>query len=225
MGEQYARLSREPIFLANYLGHRKNLEEYQAQLAAVMGEPAARKITTKMAVDRAYSFTLSYMDNPGNRSLLAYKVRNVSRYYRATEDFYRRVMRVGKNYPVGAWKTALLYDVLDDTGFVFTDGEGDKYFLYPGTSQLIEGVNGALGFLTGTDNLPMPQPNVLAGKINMLTPSWDTNQALPYLAGPYGVATYKMLARRFPTISRLDRVFLGDYGDSQAGSNLDVLLE
>lgn len=225
MGEQYARISREPIFLANYVSHRKVLADYQSQLAAELGDRAARKIVSKMAVDRAYSFTLSYMDNPQNRSLLAYKVRNVSRYYRATEDFYRRAMRVGKNYPVGLWKTALLYDVLDDTGFVFTDDQGQKYFMYPGTSQLIEGMNEALGFLFGVENLPMPQPNILGGRINMLTPSWDPNQAAPYLAGPYAVAGYKMLARRFPSMSRLDRVFLGEYGDSQQGTTVDVLWE
>jgi hypothetical protein len=225
MGEQYARISREPIFLANYVAHRKVLADYQGQLAAELGDRAARKIVTKMAADRAYSFSISYMDNPQNRSLLAYKVRNVSRYYRATEDFYRRVMRVGKNYPVGAWKTALLYDVLDDTGFVFTDDQGQKYFMYPGTSQLIEGVNNALGMLMGVENLPMPQPNILGGRINMLTPSWDPNQAAPYLAGPAGVASYKMLARRFPAMSRLDRVFLGEYGDSQKGSTLDAVWE
>jgi hypothetical protein len=225
MGEQYARISREPIFLANYISHRKVLADYQSQLAAELGDRAASKIVTKMATDRAYSFSLSYMDNPQNRSLLAYKVRNVSRYYRATEDFYRRAMRVGKNYPVGLWKTALLYDTLDDTGFVFTDDQGQKYFMYPGTSQLIEGVNTALGYLFGVDNLPMPQPNILGGRINMLTPSWDPNQAAPYLAGPYAVASYKMLARRFPSMSRLDRVFLGEYGDSQTGSTLDVLWE
>jgi hypothetical protein len=97
--------------------------------------------------------------------------------------------------------------------------------MYPGTSQVIEGINNALGMLTGIENLPMPQPNVLGGRINMLTPSWDPNQAAPYLAGPYGVATYKMAARRFPALSRLDRVFLGEYGDSQSGSNLDALAE
>ncbi len=221
MGEQYARISREPIFLANYLSQRKQLAGVQAQLTEEIGDRAARRVVSRMAEDRAYTFTLSYMDNPQNRSLLAYKVRNVSRYYRATEDFYRRMMRAGKNYPVGFWKTALIYDVLDDTGFVYTDDNGDKYFLYPATSELMRGMNWALGKISGQEDLDMKFPFVLGGKVRMLAPSSDPNQAVASLAGPMGTISYKLLARRFPSISRLNRLVLGEYGNTGQGSVID----
>lgn len=221
MGEQYARISREPIFLANYLSQRKQLAGVQAQLTAEIGDRAARRVVSRMAEDRAYTFTLSYMDNPQNRSLLAYKIRNVSRYYRATEDFYRRMMRAGKNYPVGFWKTALIYDVLDDTGFVYTDDNGDKYFMYPATSELMRAMNWALGKISGQEGLDMKFPFVLGGKVRMLAPSSDPNQAVASLAGPMGTMSYKLLARRFPSISRLNRLVLGEYGTTGQGSVID----
>ncbi len=221
MGEQYARISREPIFLANYLAHRRQLAGYQKQLAEDLGEKASRRVVARMAEDRAYSFTLSYMDNPQNRSLLAYKVRNVSRYYRATEDFYRRAMRAGKNYPVGLWKTALIYDVLDDTGFVYTDDNGEKYFLYPGTNQLMSAMNAVMGKVVGQDPMAMPYPFVQGGKVRMLAPSTDPNQLAPTMAGPWGTFSWKLLARRFPTLSRLNRVVLGEYGTTGEGSVID----
>lgn len=221
MGEQYARISREPIFLANYLSQRKQLAGVQAQLTAEIGDRAARRVVSRMAEDRAYTFTLSYMDNPQNRSLLAYKIRNVSRYYRATEDFYRRMMRAGKNYPVGFWKTALIYDVLDDTGFVYTDDNGDKYFMYPATSELMSAMNWALGKIAGQDALDMKFPFVLGGKIRMLAPSSDPNQMAASLAGPMGTFSYKLLARRFPSISRINRLVLGEYGTTGEGSVID----
>ena len=221
MGEQYARISREPIFLANYLAHRRQLAGYQKQLAEDLGEKASRRVVARMAEDRAYSFTLSYMDNPQNRSLLAYKVRNVSRYYRATEDFYRRAMRAGKNYPVGLWKTALIYDVLDDTGFVYTDDNGEKYFLYPGTNQLMSAMNAVMGKVAGQDPMAMPYPFVQGGKVRMLAPSTDPNQLAPTMAGPWGTISWKLLARRFPTLSRLNRVVLGEYGTTGEGSVID----
>lgn len=221
MGEQYARISREPIFLANYLSQRKQLAGVQAQLTAEIGDRAARRVVSRMAEDRAYTFTLSYMDNPQNRSLLAYKIRNVSRYYRATEDFYRRMMRAGKNYPVGFWKTALIYDVLDDTGFVYTDDNGDKYFMYPATSELMRGMNWVMGKISGQDDMDMKFPFVLGGKIRMLAPSSDPNQAVASLAGPMGTFSYKLIARRFPSISRLNRLVLGEYGDTGQGSLVD----
>lgn len=221
MGEQYARISREPIFLANYLSQRKQLAGVQAQLTAEIGDRAARRVVSRMAEDRAYTFTLSYMDNPQNRSLLAYKIRNVSRYYRATEDFYRRMMRAGKNYPVGFWKTALIYDVLDDTGFVYTDDNGDKYFMYPATSELMGAMNWALGKISGQDGMDMKFPFVLGGKVRMLAPSSDPNQVVASLAGPMGTFSYKLLARRFPSISRLNRLVLGEYGNTGQGSVID----
>ena len=221
MGEQYARISREPIFLANYLSQRKQLAGVQAQLTAEIGDRAARRVVSRMAEDRAYTFTLSYMDNPQNRSLLAYKIRNVSRYYRATEDFYRRMMRAGKNYPVGFWKTALIYDVLDDTGFVYTDDNGDKYFMYPATSELMSAMNWVMGKISGQDSMDMKFPFVLGGKVRMLAPSSDPNQAVASLAGPMGTFSYKLLARRFPSISRLNRLVLGEYGNTGQGSVID----
>lgn len=221
MGEQYARISREPIFLANYIAHRRQLAGYERELTEELGEKAARRVVSRMAEDRAYAFTLSYMDNPQNRSLLAYKVRNVSRYYRATEDFYRRAMRAGKNYPVGLWKTALIYDVLDDTGFVYTDDNGEKYFLYPGTNQLMSAMNAVMSKIAGKDPMPMPYPFVLGGKVKMLAPSTDPNQVVPTMAGPWGTFSWKLLARRFPTLSRLNRVVLGEYGTTGEGSVID----
>lgn len=221
MGEQYARISREPIFLANYIAHRRQLAGYQRELTEDLGEKAARRVVSRMAEDRAYAFTLSYMDNPQNRSLLAYKIRNVSRYYRATEDFYRRAMRAGKNYPVGLWKTALIYDVLDDTGFVYTDDNGEKYFLYPGTNQLLSAMSEVYGKISGQEQMAMPYPFVLGGKVRMLAPSTDPNQLAPTLSGPWGTISWKLLARRFPSLARLNRVVLGEYGRTGEGSVID----
>lgn len=225
MGEQYARISREPIFIANYLSQRRALAGYQAQMAAQVGEKAARRHVSRLAEDRAYAFTLSYMDNPQNRSLMAWKVRNVARYYRATEDFYRRVARAGKNYPIGLWRTQLVYDVLDDTGFVYTDDNGDKYFMYPGTQPLMSALNAAIGTLMGTEMLDMEYPFMLGGKVNMLTPSADPNQAFPAVAGPFAAFTWKTAAARFPALDKFNRYVLGQYGENYDKSVSGILIE
>lgn len=211
MGEQYARISREPIYIANYLAHRKQLAGYQRQLTDAVGEKAARRIVSRLAEDRAYNFTIAYTDNPANRSLLAYKVRNVSRYYRATEDFYRRMMRAGKNYPQGLWKTALIYDVLDDTGFVYTDDEGNKYFMYPGSQELMTAVAWFAG-ARGEQTVKMDYPFILGGKINMLAPSTDPNQAIPTVAGPLAGFSWRLAQQAFPSLARLNKLVLGEYG-------------
>jgi len=215
MGEQYARIAREPVFLANYKEQRNILRGYEQAMSDAIGPDAARAHTARMASDRAYGYTLSYVDNPENRSQLAWKVRNVSRYYRATEDFYRRAYRMGKNYPEGFWKTALTYQVLDDTGFVFTDDNGDKYFAYPGNEFLQSLVSQVISPLVGTQNMNI-DPFFMGGKVKMLAPSTDPNQAFPQVMGPLGVLGSSFIFDRFPAIQGLERYVTGEYAQGQS---------
>jgi hypothetical protein len=224
MGEQYARISREPIFIANYLAHRKQLSGYQRQLAEQIGDKAAKRVVSRMAEDRAYNFTIAYTDNPANRSLLAYKVRNVSRYYRATEDFYRRMMRAGKNYPVGLWKTALTYDVLDDTGFVYEDDEGNKYFMYPGSKELMTAMAWFAG-ARGSNTVKMDYPFFLGARVNMLAPSTDPNQAIPTIAGPLAGFSWRVAQQAIPSLSRFNKLVLGEYGQSPDPTIMGAIYE
>jgi hypothetical protein len=218
MGEQYARIAREPIFLGNYLEQRDVLRGYERYLASEVGEEAARKTVTKMATERAYWFTLNYVDNPRNRSQLAWKVRNISRYYRATEDFYRRISRVGKNYPEGLWKTALTYQILDDTGFVYEDQNGDKFFAYPGNEQLQWATNEIMNRipgLSGAGTLPGNwtfDPFVIGGKVTGLAPSTDPKQLQATLSGPLAALSASALFSLVPSMKGLERYILGEYG-------------
>jgi hypothetical protein len=211
MGEQYARIAREPVFLANYREQRNLLRSYEESLASKIGDDAARQRVAHMASDRAYGFTLNYVDNPTNRSQMAWKMRNVSRYYRATEDFYRRTWRMAKTYPEGFWKTALTYQVLSDTGFVFTDDNGDKYFAYPGNEILQSVVTGIIQPLTSTQNLDI-DPFFLGGKVKMLAPSSDPNQAFATVMGPLAVMSASFIFDKFPEIAGLERYVVGEYG-------------
>ncbi len=222
LGEQYNRISKEPIVFANYLEQRDVLRPYEQQLAAVVGESAARNITKKMAVERSIGFTLSYTDNPANRSQLAWKVRNFSRYYRATEDFYRRFFRVAKNYPVAFWKTALTYQLLDDTGVIMEDDNGNKYFAYPGSDILQSAIRASTTWLWG-DNIHLDlKPSFFGGQVNMLAPSSDINQIAPTPTGPVGVIPFKVLFAKFPELQRFERYVLGEY--AAQGSWYDSLV-
>jgi hypothetical protein len=215
MGEQYARIAREPVFLANYKEQRGILRQYEKSLADAIGPVAAKAQTARMASDRAYGFTLSYVDNPENRSQMAWKIRNVSRYYRATEDFYRRMFRMAKNYPEGFWKTALTYQVLDDTGYIFTDDQGDKYFAYPGNEMLQAVVKTVMAPLTGSADMAI-DPFFMGGKVKMMAPSSDPNQAFPQAMGPIAVLSGKFIFDKFPQIQGLERYITGEYAQNQS---------
>ena len=209
MGRQYARIAREPVFLANYKEQRALLRDLEDSLFDRIGPEASRQVMSKLAADRAYHFTLNYVDNATNRSQMAWKVRNVSRYYRATEDFYRRMQRMATTHPVAFWKAALTYQVLDDTGFVFTDGNGDKYFAYPGNELLQGAMRWFMQTALRTPSLDV-DPWILGGKVSMLTPSLDPKQALPQVMGPM-VLPVKALFSYFPEYEGLERYIIGDY--------------
>ena len=218
MGEQYARLAREPIFLANYLEQRTFLRPYEQQMAKQFGTKVARAKAAKMATDRAYGLMLSYTDNPLNRTLLAWNVRNVARYYRATEDFARRALRVAKNYPQGFWKVGLTYDVLEDTGFVFTDENDEKYFVFPGSEPVINTVNWALQRLPafqGNSVLQMDAASYeMRGYVRMLSPSADPYQWIPTLSSPLAAVGVKSILAAFPALESFEQAVLGEYGEN-----------
>lgn len=199
IGRQNARISREPIFYANYLNMVKQLEKSDEAMALSMARSAGREApnefdraiaaewTNRTAADSAYAMTLAYVDNPANRSLMAWKLRNVSRYYRATEDFYRRARRLAITRPESYYRAALVYGVLDDTGFVFTDEEGVKYFYYPG-NEYVQKAIGTIASLFSEDLQPfhweMANPFQIGGEVLGSTPSADPRMAIASAIGP-----------------------------------------
>lgn len=210
LGAQYNRISRDSFWTANYAKEIDNLQGYRDYLAPIIGEAQADYRTFKLAADRAHDLTLAYSDNPANRTIFAWKVRNLSRYYRATEDFFRRVIRVTKNYPEGIWKIALTYDVMEDTGFVWEDDRGEKYFMYPLAGFFNQQLSNAIRTITGDNTLSL-NPFEIGGKVNMLLPSSDPNQLIASVTGPVGALPFSAVFSVVPQFEALERVVLGEY--------------
>jgi len=238
MGAQNARISREPVFLGNYVDQFSQTSEARRMFAASLakrrrGEDAvptedeielANKVYANVSMDNAFNLTLSYVDNPANRSNLAWKARNISRYYRASEDFYRRIKRVVKNKPEAIWKGALTYQLLGDYGFTYRDDNGEMYFAYPGNQQLQAAVSKVAGSLFG---LPMGQyvdlaPFSINGRLLGVAPSTDPNQALPSLMGPL-TAPLAAIYGAFPTLAGLRAITLGPYSQTTGDPLTDAI--
>lgn len=252
MGRQNARLSREPIFLANYLRAYKQTGEARESLARAMAKSRAKdgedvvitatdrevaELTySRIAMDDAFSRTLAYVDNPANRSNLAWKARNVSRYYRATEDFYRRIKRIVKNDPVAIWKGALTYQLLGDYGFTYTNDNGEEYFAYPGNQYITNALAGGIT-IPGTD-ITTPglaslwgvsfeqykdlNPFSLNARVLGLAPSTDPNQLAATFAGPM-VAPVSGILSAFPQLAGLRTILFGVYNQSTGNPLADTI--
>jgi hypothetical protein len=202
VGRQIALLDREPITYANYIMYRDDLAKYQGNLkqsfldsgvSEEAAEKLARRQSHEVAISLARQRTIGYMDNSDVRTNLAFNIRNFGRYYRATEDFYRRLGRLAKYEKRALVRLAVLNQTFEHSGFVHKDSNGEMYFTYPGDDIL----NFALGnTVFRALGIPGAQPMAVnfGGKLKMLTPSLDPESAAPRLGGPFVGISFGVLS-------------------------------
>jgi hypothetical protein len=112
MGEANARFSREPIVINEMIRIRKEMAEsgFEERFVNALTEGLdgddlqfaltnAKKEIVAITEELAKNRVLAFVDNPAVRSQLAMASRNFARFYRATEDFYRRVYRTVRYNP------------------------------------------------------------------------------------------------------------------------------
>lgn len=224
MGRSLARMTREPIWYANYMDARKVYRPFEKQWAKMFGEESARQKATELAGERAYMLTMAYVDNPAVRSQMAWAVRNIARFYRASEDFARRMWRTARNNPMAFWRASLAWNASQDSGFVYSDDYGDSYFMYPMSRAGMELMNDALNIMGGSMKMP-GLPMGMSGKVQWLTPSADPDSWWPTLSSPYAAILYRPALRSLPGLDTIgkavDKALFGSIGSE---SNLDVNL-
>jgi hypothetical protein len=231
MGRSYARLTRQPMFVANYLDARDALRPIEKKLAKELGEEYATRWAVDAATERAFNVLISYVDNPAIRSQMAWNVRNVARFYRAIEDFNRRMVRVSKNNPMAFQKINIAWNVLDDTGFVQEDEFGEKYFIWPGSRTAMQALNGVFNML-GVGGISAPSmPMAFTSNLNMITPSADPDSWWPTFSSPYASLGFGSLMALVPSLSGIQAELFGPYAVGQQTwrtilpSNVTRLLE
>jgi hypothetical protein len=222
VGKQIALLDREPITLGNYAMFRDDLQPYQAlvkrnALAAGADDATAdamsRLAAHDTALDAARTRTLGYVDNSEVRTNLAFNLRTFGRYYRATEDFYRRLARIGKYEKRALVRLAIANQSFENSGFVHTDDKGELYFTYPGDDVLNVVLGETLFRVFGMSGA-QPLPVNFGGKVKMLTPSLDPESAAPRIGGPLislAFAAFENLPFVGQYIKGVEQVATGSY--------------
>jgi hypothetical protein len=234
LGNANARLSREPMVLAEMIKLRKQFKKSGFEDAFIAAhtkgitEPKALERATENAryklaeivEDRARLQILAYVDNPAVQTQLAFGVRNFARFYRATEDFYRRVYRVVRYNPESIVKASLTYEGITHSGWVQYDDQGEPYFLYPGTQYVYRAVQTAMAALGVPAEFKVPFPVEFGAKLKMITPSLNPESAIPTLAGPLSGFSVKVAANLVnifnPGVAdRITTTLLGKYAEDQ----------
>jgi hypothetical protein len=164
-----------------------------------------------------------FADNPNIRSNAAFSLRTVGRYYRATEDFQRRVFRLAKLTPRVIYRLRLVHQGLDARGEVHIDDQGDPYVVMPMDKIIFKATDTTMRVLTGNTGYSQPAFNDFTLKLKMVNPSFQQDSGMPTLAGPVAglsvVAIKSLLGyTNNPFAKRvgegLDTVALGNLGDN-----------
>ena len=228
MGEANARFSREPIVLNEMIrirteiadsGLEKRIMEIHTRglqgESLKAGEIIAKKEIVALTEQLAIGRVLAFVDNPAVRSQLAMSSRNFARFYRATEDFYRRVYRTIRYNPESISRLALTYEGVTHSGFVQEDDNGDAYFFYPGLTPVYQTMNNVSQFFGSPESFQAPMPVEFGGKLNMLTPSMNPDSLFPTFAGPLAAVPMKFIFNAVPALDKFEKRILGVYAEDQ----------
>lgn len=200
LGMSNARISRQPLAINEMLDIRKQMKETgfeeefiknylkgtnpeNVQDMAVATANAKRELA-RIVEERALSQVNAYVDNPLIRSQLSFSVRNFSRFYRAQEDFYRRMIRLVRYNPEAIQRAALTFDGVAHSGWIQEDDRGELYFVYPHFEPGYRAIQAVLTALGVEQDFKVPFPIQFGGAVKMLTPSLNPDSILPSFAGP-----------------------------------------
>ena len=228
MGEANARFSREPIVINEMIRIRKEMAEsgFEERFVNALTEGLdgddlqfaltnAKKEIVAITEELAKNRVLAFVDNPAVRSQLAMASRNFARFYRATEDFYRRVYRTVRYNPESIRRLSLTYEGVTHSGFVQQDDNGEPYFFYPALTPVYQVMSDVAQYFGAPEAFQAPMPVEFGGKLKMLTPSMNPDSLFPTFAGPVAAIPLKFIFNAVPALDSFEKVALGAYAEDQ----------
>ena len=139
---------------------------------------------SEIAIKQAADTVLKFADNPNIRTNFALSVRNVGRFYRATEDFWRRVYRLKDVSPRVLYRMRLMHTGIEASGDVYEDANGDPYVMMPMDDVIFKAVENVTRTLGGNTAFQQPLFNDFTLKLKLANPSFSPDAGMPTLSGP-----------------------------------------
>ena len=170
-------------------------------LAKARAAVHAEKKTVEIAFKDSSEKLIEYVDNPAVKSNFAVSVRSVGRFYRATEDFHRRLYRLFTKAPLRSlYRLRLLNTGLDAAGDIYEDDKGDKYVVFPTDIIITSAIEPVVRALTGNKSFNIPTFNDITLKLRLINPSFAPDAGQPAFAGPIGAVSVLALRSIFRNI-------------------------
>ncbi len=223
MDAQVNGLFRQPALWIMYSKYMDDLAPYEKKLVTQyqklikennpllsdnkvtkLAKAQAEKQVVELSWNGAVNELITFADNPNVKSNLAVSVRAVGRFYRATEDFYRRIYRLYTKKPLQTlYRLRLLHTGLQASGDVYEDDKGDLYITFPTDIIVNSAINPVIRVLSGDDDFKVPTFNDFAIKLRLINPSFAPDAGQPAFSGPVaavGLLTLKSFLRELPLI-------------------------
>jgi hypothetical protein len=209
MDRQVNGLFRQPAVLTTYSRLRDGYEGLQKEfadkvykqfiddkvykdplIAREVADNMAAKRYTELAMDEASNTILKYVDNPAIRSNFALSTRTVARFYRATEDFWRRYYRLMREKPLQViYRMRLAHQGLSARGEIYYDDQNEPYVVLPTDTIINTAVEPVVRKLTG-GAFKVPQFNDVTLKLRLINPSFSPDAGQPSLSGPIAAMSF-----------------------------------
>jgi hypothetical protein len=166
-----SRMSTMPIFLSHYGKARFALEPIEKEMVAGgLTAEAAASIAKNIGMDLAWKRTVKYIDDGGLRTQMDVVGRNFFAFSRATQAFIRRWGTQFVEDPARLQKLMLTMEGAQHTGLTYTDENGDKQFVFPGSGAAISAFQHLESLLPGVDLTRLPVAADFTGKVALLQP-------------------------------------------------------
>lgn len=199
--------------------NQPDLEEKALERA----EQIAKKRYAEIAMNEAIDTILKYADNPAIRSNFAMNVRTIGRFYRATEDFWRRYYRLVTEKPLQTlYRMRLVHQGLDARGEIFEDEKGEPYVVIPTDTIINSAVEPIVRGITGGE-FKVPQFNEITLKLRLTNPSFAPDAGQPALSGPFAAISmlgFKALLGELPGSLKPFGIKVGEAVDNIALGNI-----
>jgi hypothetical protein len=237
-------MHRQPAVVAYYLYYRDmfrvNENMYKSKMIDNMietmsaeqlqnidiGKIAAdrtEKVFVEQAMNNAVHSVLKFADNPHIRTNVVSSMRNVNRFFRAAEDFWRRIYRLKDVAPRVVWRLRLMNHGLNGVGTAHEDQQGNKYFVIPTDNVLFAAINPVFETLTGEGFISPLSGEAFTFNFASTNPSFQDQAGIPFISGPVGglsVLGLQAIARSWggdagnKFAEDLDTLAMGDMGDN-----------
>ena len=230
MDTQINWLSNQPIFDIAKVNLYKKYQPLEEELFKLLVDDGvstevARHLAEvhfiNLAEKNASLQVVKFMDNGAKQSVLSYTMRTAGRFYRAQEQFQRRIYRMKDYLPRALFRMRLLHLGIDNMGMLHKDNNtGAPIITIPGDNILFHALNGGINFLSGRDANVATMPMFADFNMNLLqsSPSLGPDAGMPAFSGPLvsiPIVVLKGLFNTLPwgwsqeTASNLDRYLLG----------------